>query len=482
MVVNASPEVLAPESLDLRFSVFESLCDGAMAGAVAVDRDCRITWINEAYARLIGQTGTAACLGRPIGELIPHTLMWQVIETGEPILIDIMKFRQKRFIVSRFPLRDTHGGIIGAIAFILFDQVTSLKPLMRKFAAMQDELDSVRSALAAERRTRYTFSHFVGTSQAVMSLKEKGRRAAVTDSPVLILGETGTGKELLAQAIHAASLRAERPFISVNVATIPETLLEAEFFGVAPGAYTGADRKGRTGKFQLAHGGTLFLDEIGEMPPQLQAKLLRALQEGEVERVGSNKLEKVDVRIIAATHRDLSAMVRERQFRADFFYRLNVVSLTIPPLRERSADLPALCERLLEQISARLGVSMAVLDADVLTQFAAYPWPGNVRELMNILEQAMAFSDSARLTLADVSPLLPELPSSLASSPSALQPVQTPDTYALDAVVAQAERQAILRAMRRADGNKVKAARLLGISRAKLYDRLAAYGADGELM
>ena len=477
MVVNASQEVLSPQALDLRFSVFESLCDGAMAGAVAVDRECRITWINQAYARLIGQSGTADCLGRPIGDLIPHTLMWQVIETGEPILIDIMKFRQKRFIVSRFPLRDNYGGIIGAIAFILFDQVTSLKPLMRKFAAMQDELDSVRSALAAERRTRYTFSHFVGTSASVMALKEKGRRAAVTDSPVLILGETGTGKELLAQAIHAASLRAERPFISVNVATIPETLLEAEFFGVAPGAYTGADRKGRPGKFQLAHGGTLFLDEIGEMPQPLQAKLLRALQEGEVERVGSNKLEKVDVRVIAATHRDLPSMVRERQFRADFFYRLNVVSLTIPPLRERSADLPALCERLLEQISARLGVPMAVLDTDVLSQFAAYPWPGNVRELMNILEQAMAFTDNARLTLADVTPLLPDMPMPDTSDVAEDFEAGEGQVYALAEAVEEAEKRAILRAMRRAEGNKVKAARLLGISRAKLYDRLAAYEA-----
>src|SRR5204862_1408177 len=194
---------------------------------------------------------------------------------------------------------------------------------------------------------------FVGSSPAAVEVKRQARRAGMSSSPVLLLGETGTGKELLAHAIHAGSSRASGPLVSVNIAAIPDTLLEAEFFGVAPGAYTGADRKGRDGKFKLADGGTLFLDEIGDMPLALQTKLLRVLQEQEVEPLGSNQVVRVDVRIIAATSRDLPAMVADGRFRADLFYRLNVLPIRLPALRERMADLEALIEALADDIARR---------------------------------------------------------------------------------------------------------------------------------
>ena len=233
--------------------------------------------------------------------------------------------------------------MIGALGIVLFDHAeTSLQPLMGKFALLQRDLDEARRELASQRnsqggqrQSKYTFASFVGASPAAVEVKRQARRAAQTSSPVLLLGETGTGKELLAHAIHAASARAAGPLISLNIAAVPDTLLEAEFFGVAPGAYTGADRKGREGKFRLAHGGTLFLDEIGDMPLGLQAKLLRALQEGEIEPLGSNKLVPFDARVIAATSRDLARLVREGKFREDLFYRLNVLPLRVPPLRER---------------------------------------------------------------------------------------------------------------------------------------------------
>ena len=196
-----------------------------------------------------------------------------------------------------------------------------------------------------------------------MEVKRQARRAALSSSPVLLLGETGTGKELLAHAIHAASARAAGPLVSVNIAAVPDTLLEAEFFGVAPGAYTGADRKGRDGKFKLADGGTLFLDEIGDMPLALQPKLLRALQEGEIEPLGSNKVCRFDARVIAATSRDLAALVREGKFREDLYYRLNVLPIRVPPLRERRADIPALVEVLVEDIALRNGTAPLELSA-----------------------------------------------------------------------------------------------------------------------
>ncbi len=230
-----------------------------------------------------------------------------------------------------------------------------------------------------------------------MEVKRQARRVAQTDSTVLLLGETGTGKELLAHGIHAASARAGKPFVGVNIAAVPESLLEAEFFGVAPGAYTGAERKGRDGKFKAADGGTLLLDEIGDMPLALQSKLLRVLQEQEVEPLGSNQVQRIDVRVIAATSRDLPAMVAAGTFRADLYYRLNVLPIRLPPLRERLDDLEALVETLAEDISRRSGLPHKSLNADALDLLARHDWPGNIRELRNVLEQATLMTDDPSL-------------------------------------------------------------------------------------
>ncbi len=223
---------------------------------------------------------------------------------------------------------------------------------------------------------------------------------------MLLLGETGTGKELLAHAIHAASPRAGRPFVSVNMAAVPETLLEAEFFGVAPGAYTGAEKKGRDGKFKLADGGTLFLDELGDMPMAMQVKLLRALQEGEIEPLGSNKLVSFDVRVVAATSRDLQQMVRAGGFREDLFYRLNVLPIRVPPLRERQGDIALLTETLCEDITARGGGPHMEFTAPAQALLAVQPWRGNIRELRNVLEQLALRSDSAQIDADQVRAVL----------------------------------------------------------------------------
>jgi transcriptional regulator with PAS, ATPase and Fis domain len=290
---------------------------------------------------------------------------------------------------------------------------------------------------------------------------------------VLLLGETGTGKELMAQAIHAASPRAAKPFVGVNIAAVPDTLLEAEFFGVAAGAYTGADRKGRSGKFKLADGGSLFLDEIGDMPLALQAKLLRVLQEQEVEALGSNTVEHLNVRVIAATSRDLVAMVAAGSFRADLYYRLNVLPLRLPPLRERMADLDALTEHLLDDIARRAGMTPKSLAADALDLLSRHPWPGNIRELRNVLEQVCLMTDESVLAADAFKAALPQaqampLPKlvAAAAAPTAIKP--------LPLAVAELEASAIQAALRATQGNKLAAARLLGIARATLYEKLAA--------
>ncbi|WP_332825708.1 sigma-54 interaction domain-containing protein [Ramlibacter sp.] len=460
-------------------SMFE-LFANASEGMLLVDRNARVVWINDQYRRFLPALGFPReedFVGHAVSEVVQNTQMHRVLETGKPILIDLLSNKAGTFVVSRIPLRDEAGDVIGALGIVLFDHPeTTLQPLIQKFAALQRDLDDVRRELASQRRTKYTLANFVGSSPAAVEVKRQARKAAQSSSPVLLLGETGTGKELLAHAIHAASARARSNFVSVNIAAVPDTLLEAEFFGVAPGAYTGADRKGREGKFKLADGGTLFLDEIGDMPLALQPKLLRALQEGEIERLGSNKVVAFDARVIAATSRDLAALVREGKFREDLYYRLNVLPIKVPPLRERRADIPALAEVLVEDIAIRNGTAPFDLGTGALEMLCAQRWRGNIRELRNVLEQAAMRSDAQRIDERQVEQVLRDagiermppapMPAAAGGAPAAgvLRP--------LAEQVAALERQAIQAAMAATGGNKLAAAKLLGISRAKLYERL----------
>ncbi len=467
-------------------------------GMMVVDRSHRIVWISEGYKRFLPALGHAEddFVGRRVEDVVHNTLMAQVIDTGQPILVDLLSNKAGTFLVSRLPLRDANGEVLGALGMVLLDHPeTTMQPLIAKFSRLQRELDDARQQLAAQRRPKYTIASFIGASAAATEVKRQARRVAQTGSTVLLLGETGTGKELLAQAIHAASARAQRPFVGVNIAAVPESLLEAEFFGVAPGAFTGADRKGRDGKFKVAHGGTLFLDEIGDMPVALQAKLLRVLQEQELEPLGSNRVERVDVRVIAATSRDLPAMVAAGEFRADLYYRLNVLPIRLPSLRERIGDLDALIDALMDDISRRSGLPHKQLSVDALEHLAAQDWPGNIRELRNALEQAALMTDDLLLEAAHFAPAerqaapvlaLPLRPAAAqavapASAPApAPAPVPVPaGIVPLPQAIAELEARSIREALAATGGNKLAASRLLGISRATLYEKLAGFGRGG---
>ena len=478
----------AASILELAARSMFDLFASASEGMLLVDREARVVWINDQYRRFLPALGFPReedFVGHAVSDVVQNTQMHQVLRSGKPILIDLLSNRAGTFVVSRIPLRDEAGEVIGALGIVLFDQAShNLQPLIAKFAQMQHDLHEAQRQLAdkkaasahGSRQSRYTFASFVGTSPAAVEVKRQARRAAQSGSPVLLLGETGTGKELLAHAIHAASRRASGPFVSVNIAAVPDTLLEAEFFGVAPGAYTGAERKGRVGKFKLADGGTLFLDEIGDMPPGLQAKLLRALQEGEIEPLGSNQLVPFDARVVAATSRDLPALVASGQFREDLYYRLNVLPVRVPPLRERRGDIPALIEVLGEDMAHR-GSPPPELSASAVALLAAQQWRGNIRELRNVLEQAALRADSDRLDAGQMESLLRQ--SGLAQIQPALPPEPAPpDASALlrplAEQVAELEHRAIAAAMQTTGGNKLAAARLLGISRATLYERLDA--------
>jgi transcriptional regulator with PAS, ATPase and Fis domain len=447
-------------------SLFE-IIEQSSEGTVIVDRDARIVWINERYARRFGLEDPSRAVGQPCEQVIPGSLLRQVASNGQPILLDMMDTAKDPLVVMRLPIHDDGGAVIGAIGFALFDELHALSPLLKRYSSMQQELASTRSQLRA-RQAKYSFAHFIGTSEASLEVKRRARRSASSDSPVLLLGETGTGKELLAHAVHNTSPRAHKPFISINSAAIPEALLEAEFFGTAPGAFTGADRKGRHGKLHLAEGGTLFLDEIGDMPLPLQSKLLRVLQEKEYEPVGSNQLLKSDVRLIAATSTDLEAAIKRGEFRADLYYRLSVLPITVPPLRERLDDIPALTEAILEDLRSQHELAPAAMS--ILAQHA---WPGNIRELRNVLERAALLSDDLLLTPGDIRAAIGTLVP-VTSPRSSLSPASNDQTYS--EARQHFDRELIQAKLAQCAGNVVLAARQLGLGRSTLYKKMAALG------
>ncbi|HEY6106902.1 MAG TPA: sigma-54 dependent transcriptional regulator [Anaeromyxobacteraceae bacterium] len=317
------------------------------------------------------------------------------------------------------------------------------------------------SFLAGEFRDRYGLEHIVGRSQALREVLERVLRVAPTDATVLLTGESGTGKELVARALHAASRRAPHPFVPVNCAAITETLLESELFGHAKGAFTGAVRA-RRGLFEEASGGTLLIDEIGETTPNFQAKLLRALQEGEIRRVGESMPVKVNVRVIAATNQDLKKAIAEKRFREDLFYRLNVVPLRIPSLRERPEDIPLLAAHFLGRHNRRTGEHKA-LTAEALQRLVDHPWPGNVRELENMVEQAAALSAGPEIRAPDIR--------FEAGAPSEAAPT-------LADAVEVAERRAIRAALVRAGGDLGRVALDLGISATTLWRKMKRLGLE----
>ena len=451
------------------------MIDEMIDGAILVDKEARIVWSNDKHIwfdakrmEALGIRSVSEMVGQPVERLIPHSRMRDVVETGRSTPLDIMRYGEHTLLVSRLPLRDERGEVIGAIAFALKNSLTYLRPIAERFKTLQSRLARMEKELAASRAPKYTVENLIGFSPAMLQVKRLVRKAGQIQSAVLLLGETGTGKELVAHAIHAASDRDDRPFVGLNVAAIPENLLEAEFFGVAPGAYTGAGRQPRPGKFQLAHGGTLFLDEIGDMPLPLQAKLLRVLQEREVEPLGSNQVIKVDVRIIAATSRPLADMVRGGAFRPDLYYRLNVFPIELPALRDRREDLEILASLFSERTAASLDQPIRDLTPSALEALHGYDWPGNVRELANVIEQVYVRTEGEHILAEHFADVLPKTTTQHPTTPSRKRPL----AEAMD----ELERSLIVAALDEAKGNKLEAARNLGLSRTNLYAKLRKHG------
>jgi PAS domain S-box-containing protein len=433
------------------------ILDRVHFGSVLVDEHGIITFLSQPYADFLGVERDEA-IGKHVTEVIENTRMHIVVETGETE-IGRQRIRGQDLVVQRIPLRDDAGRIIGAFGQVMFE-VGELRELVYRLRILESKVEYYEREIHDLRGSRYTFDHIVGDSPALREAKRLAARAARSNSPVLLLGETGVGKELFAHAIHHASARHERPLIRINCAAMPRELVEAELFGYEPGAFSGASRRGKPGKFELAHGGSLFLDEIADMPLDVQAKLLRALQEKEIERVGGTRPIRVDFRLLAATQANLEDLVERGAFRLDLYYRLNVIPIRVPALRERREDIPALVQHVLGRLCREMGRPPVTVSEAAMAALCHHRWPGNVRELVNVLERVLNALDG-RVIEADALPFAP----AGAETP--------PGPGQLRQMLREQESLALQEALRRTGGNKAKAARLLGIHRASVYKKLS---------
>jgi PAS domain S-box-containing protein len=442
---------------------FKTLVDNMRVGVIVSDHEGYIVYINETYARFLGIDPKEE-LGKHASELGVNSRLHVVAETGQMEINYPHQFKDRAFLVHRVPIR-RGDRVIAVLGLVLFDSASTASRLAEKVHLLESKLQVFEKELLSLRSTRYTMESLVGTSPAVEMLKKHALKAAATSLPVVITGESGTGKELLAQAIHHASSRRAYAFVRVNCAAIPQELFESELFGYAKGAFTGARSSGKPGKFQLAHHGSMFLDEIGDLPLEMQPKLLRVLEDREFERIGGTSVIKADFRLLAATNHNLEQMLEENRFREDLFYRLNVISLNIPPLRERREDIMPIARHMLKQIANDRGWSDIRVEPEAEEVLTQYDWPGNGRELLNLLERLVFYQEKDVISVLDLPLFL-----SRKRKGGGL-----PQYQPLNITQGIAEKEAIQDALRRTDYNKRRAAAMLGIHRSLLYKKMKKY-------
>lgn len=426
-----------------------------------------LRYVNPAYTKITG-IDPRERIGTNVFTMSRDGALVRALETKKPVFgLRNTAIHSKAEVVSNASPVFDGDELLGAV--VVFRDISDILKLSRELKQSTRIIASLSSRLEHYQRHRYVFNDIICVSDKMLSLKDKARKMALSDSTVLIQGESGTGKELFAHAMHQASKRSNMPFVEVNCAAIPENLLESELFGHEKGAFTGADRR-KPGRFEMAEGGTIFLDEIGELKQEMQAKLLRFLQNKKYERIGGAETITADIRVIAATNRNLREMMARGEFREDLFYRLHVLHLEIPKLRERKEDIPVLAKHLLKKISARMGMAKKGIQREALKFLQEYSWPGNVRELENLLERVLYYEESEYITLESIAIHLdPFLKKERENAPAALSSLE------------EAECRAIIRALdyfgRSVEGKR-RAGKSLGISLATLYNKLKKHGIE----
>ncbi|WP_144555328.1 sigma-54-dependent Fis family transcriptional regulator [Bacillus sp. X1(2014)] len=446
---------------------------------VVVDHKGIILYINEAYCEFLGTT-VKDSVHRPVQDVIENSRMHIVAKTGQKELAALHPINGSEMIANRFPIIED-GKIVGAVGTVMFRTPDEWQMYKTKIQGLVEELKYYKTKVEKELKSKYHFNHLIGNSPAFAATKKLAERISESNSSVLLIGESGTGKELFAHAIHNSSMRASLPFVAINCASIPEHLLESELFGYEDGAFTGAKKGGKKGQFEIANNGTLFLDEIGDMPLSMQSKLLRVLQEKEVQRVGGQRSIAVDVRIIAATHRELEVLVEEGKFRQDLYYRLNVIKIDIPPLRERKEDIPLISQNLLKKLERRFYRKGIALSPYVEERLMQHSWPGNIRELENVLERSINVLDGKTIEVAHLPLYLRDMEMDNnyipAAHPSNNQQALKGELQisSLKEILAKVEKEAILNALHITNGNKQEAAKVLKIGKTSFYEKCKLY-------
>lgn len=446
----------------------------AYEGLAVVDKHGIIRIFNDTYSRFVGIPKEDA-IGKRADKVIENTRLLTVLKTGVPERSQAHRLQGQDLVVHRLPIWK-EGELIGAVGMLVYEGVSEIYQVIERMKQLEKGEFPLEGNVSRDYKLddKIRFEDIHGESHVITETKKIARKASNTTASVLITGESGVGKEQFARAIHDMGIKKDGNFVSVNCAAIPSDLLESELFGYAEGAFTGARTSGKKGKFELAHGGTLFLDEIGDMPLEMQAKILRVLQERKVERVGSNTSVPVDFRLISATNKDLKALIKEGLFREDLYYRLFVIPLEIPPLRDRKQDLPIIVSETMGQLAETYGVGEKTIDQKVMQMIYKYDWPGNVRELINVLERLFVLADENHITLKEV-------PSSLFTftdnEPINLEAKRMQKNEVLDLALKK-EKDEIKLALKETMGNKTEAAKLLGISRATLYNKISRFSLD----
>ncbi|MBT1077150.1 sigma 54-interacting transcriptional regulator [Geobacter grbiciae] len=457
-------------------------------GIIVVDRKGVVVLVNQSFAKLFDTT-PQAMIGKHIRQAYTTTSqpsrMPMVMETGKPEIGVAHYLNGKQVYASIFPLIK-EGRVIGCVGKILFSDIREITLIANRLQAAEPRKQQ-RLTSGAEIHFKYDINSIVGQSKKIVELKETLQRVALKTSNILLRGESGTGKELFAHAIHSASNRRYAPFVSMNCAAIPEHLLESELFGYVEGAFTGAKKGGQLGRFEQAHTGTIFLDEIGDMPLYMQAKMLRLLQERELTPLGSTVSRSVDVRVVAATNSNLEQQVKEGKFREDLYYRLNVVTFAIPPLRERREDIPLLISSFISKFNSEFGTDVQGLDDDAWDIISRYDWPGNIRELRNVIESAFNVVVGPLIRREHLPDQLCRLfpregvESARVAASGAEEFIRASlGQKDISRIIDDFEKLLIHEAIELSHGNKVHAAHLLGISRQGLYKKLHKHaGEDG---
>lgn len=436
--------------------------------SAVLDKEGNYLYVSRLWQEIMGFSSEEA-IGKKVYELVPDTHAMDALRTGKVIRGRPVVKNGVPVFTTYIPRLDASGRVKGLFLYVVVNGIPNAQELLHQTALLTDQVDYYRQELSRVRGARYQLDNIIGNSPAILQLKEQIIQASKSTSTVLIEGETGSGKELIAHAIHGLSPRRDANFVRVNCSAIPAELMESEFFGYAAGAFTGASKKGKVGRFELANGGSLFLDEINLLTPTIQPKFLRVLQEREIDPVGGSRTVSVDVRVIAATNIPLERLVEQGDFRSDLYFRLNVIRIVAPPLRERREDIPLLVENLIQRLNAQLGMLIQGVSDNVMDLLMSYEWPGNVRELQNAIESAMNMASSSVLQKSDFDQLVKRMH---AKSRHTLMGCED---FRLKSSKLVFEREMIRDALAAAGGNRVRAAQMLGISRTVLYKKLKQY-------